>query len=313
MEHEPEDAALVTRALGGDQQAFEELRSGSDRAVRGLVRMKVGRSEAGGSYFLDHALVDDLVQQTWVQVWQKLDTYDAAVGRFVHFARYWARIMVRRYHDTQLGRGTEIPLSAMQSGGSDDGDISPDEQMDRLSQRDTAGDFQDDPVTADVYDELLTLTFATNSPPHQLIAFGFVKAADWRPRQIAAELSNVPLQELQSQLERTYLDQSDLPDERVLPAFEPLRSRLDLRFDEVVRDATTLATYPALHERIVGETTLADYYTGEPTADVTQWWYAVKRRVLAEVQRRSTGPLADLLRQAQRSSAKSRATRSTAG
>jgi hypothetical protein len=146
-----------------------------------------------------------------------------------------------------------------------------------------------------------------------LIAFGFVKAADWRPRQIAAELSDVPLQALEARLEQTYLDQSDLPEGRVRPAFALLRDNLDLRFDEVVRDATTLATYPALHGRVVGETTLADYYTGEPTADVTQWWYAVKRRVLAEVQRRSTGPLADLLRQAQRSSAKSRAARSTAG
>ena len=82
-----------------------------------------------------------------------------------------------------------------------------------------------DPVTADVYDDLLSLTFATASPPHQLIAFGFAKAAEWKPRQIAAELSDVPLRALESRLEHTYLEQSELDDGRVVPAFAPLRTR----------------------------------------------------------------------------------------
>jgi hypothetical protein len=249
----------------------------------------------------------------WVQVWQKLDTYDPAVGRFVHFARYWARIMVRRYRDTPVGRGVETPLNAMLSGGAAEGDDSDADRLDRMAQRGSVTEPPEDPVGADVYDELLSLTFATNSPPHQLIAFGFAKAVEWRPRQIAAELSNVPLRSLETRLERSYLERSDLEDARVLPAFQPLRNRLEQRFDEAVRDPTTLATYPGLHTRIVGETTLSDYYTGEPTADVTQWWYAVKRRVLAEVQRRDSGPLVGLLRQAQRQSDRRGAARRTTG
>jgi DNA-directed RNA polymerase specialized sigma24 family protein len=314
MESGPDDAALVARALAGDQQAFDELRAAAERAVRGTVRMQVGRFEENGTFFVDHALVDDLVQTAWVQIWQKLDTYDPSVGRFIHFARYWARIMVRRYRDTPAGRGVETPLSAVLSGGADaEADDSDADRLDRMARRGGAIEPPEDPVGADVYDELLSLTFATNSPPHQLIAFGFAKAAEWRPRQIAAELSNVPLRTLETRLERSYLERSDLEDARVLPAFEPLRNRLEQRFDEAVRDPTTLATYPGLHARIVGETTLADYYTGEPTADVTQWWYAVKRRVLAEVQRRDSGPLADLLRQAQRQSAGRGAARRTTG
>ena len=315
MESGLEDAAVVARALAGEQQAFDQLRAVAEAAVRGTVRMQIGRYEENGAYFVDHALVDDLVQAAWVQIWQKLDTYDPNVGRFVHFARYWARIMVRRYRDTPVGRGVETPLSSMLGGGADadEGDDSSTDRLDRLARRGSGGETPEDPVGVDVYDELLSLTFATASPPHQLIAFGFAKAAEWRPRQIAAELSNVPLRALETRLERSYLEQSDLDDDRVLPAFEPLRSRLELRFDEAVRDPTTLATYPGLHARIVGETTLADYYTGEPTADVTQWWYAVKRRVLAEVQRRESGPLADLLRQAQRQSARRGAARRTTG
>jgi DNA-directed RNA polymerase specialized sigma24 family protein len=315
MESGPDDAALVASALAGEQQAFDALQGLAESAVRGTIRMQVGRYEENGKYFVDHALVDDLVQAAWVQVWQKLDTYDPAVGRFVHFARYWARIMVRRWRDTPIGRGVETPLSATLGAGgdADEGDDSATDRLDRLAQRGGVMEPPEDPVNVDVYDELLSLTFATNSPPHQLIAFGFAKAVEWRPRQIAAELSNVPLRALETRLEQSYLEHSDLEDARVLPAFEPLRNRLGQRFDEAVRDPTTLATYPGLHTRIVGETTLSDYYTGEPTADVTQWWYAVKRRVLAEVQRRDSGPLADLLRQAQRQSARRGAARQTTG
>jgi DNA-directed RNA polymerase specialized sigma24 family protein len=304
---------VVARALAGDQTAFEELQARADRVVRGTIRMRVGRYEGEGRFFLDHALVDDLVQAAWLNIWQKLDTYDPSRARFVTFAAHWADLMVRRYRDTPTGRGREILLGGMLSGSGHDGDDSDVDRLDRLAQRDSVMELPEDPVGPEVYDDLLSLTFATNSPPHQLIAFGFAKAVEWRPRQIAAELSTVPLRTLESRLEQSYLERSDLEDDRVLPAFEPLRNRLGLRFDEAVRDPTTLATYPGLHGRIVGETTLSDYYTGEPTADVTQWWYAVKRRVLAEVQRRDSGPLADLLRQAQRQSASRGAARRTTG
>lgn len=291
----PDDAALVTQAIAGDETAFERLRAGAERGIRGYLRVRVRRDDD----------VDDLLQETWLQVWQKLPTYDPARSRFSTFARFWADILVRRYWDTAQGKGTEIPFSAglgLGGGGDDDADDA--DRIDRLAARgQEAFPAPDNPVDAAVYDDLLAITFATASPPHQLIAFGFVKAADWRPRQIAADLSDVSLDDLEQQLEAAYLDQSDLPAERVEPAFEPLRARLGQRFDEAVRDPTTLTTYPNLRARIVGETTLADYYTGDPTADITQWWYAVKRRVLAEVQRRASGPLADLLKQVQRRSA----------
>lgn len=292
MDHPPDDAALAARALAGDQQAFDVLRAGAERAVRGYLRVRVRHDDD----------VDDLLQETWLQVWQKLPTYDPGRARFVSFARYWADILVRRYWDTAQGRGVEIPVSAGVGAVGDDEDAALGDVFDRLR-----GDvviscplLPDDPVDAEVYDTLLTITFATNSPPHQLIVFGLVKAADWKPRRIAGELSNVPLRALASRLEATYREQSEQPPERIAPAFAPLRARLGLHFAEAVRDPTTLATYPALHSRVVGDTELADYYTGDPTADVTQWWYAVKRRVLAEIQRQTDGPLVALLRQAQR-------------
>ena len=297
----PDDATLVMWAVAGDQQAFEALRAASEHVVRGTIRMQVGRSGDGGAYFVDHALVDDLVQVAWVQIWQKLPTYSADVASFSAFARYWARIMVRRYRDTPIGKGMETPITSLLDR--DEADDGPTDAFDRLGGQ-GASQQPDDTIPAEVYGELLTITFATASPPHQLIVFGFTKAADLKPRQIAADLSNTPLRTLAERLEQTYCEQSDLPASQIRPAFEPLRDRLEQRFDEVVRDPTTLATYPNLHGRTVGETTLADYYTGEPTANLTQWWHAVKRRVIADLQRRQDGPLAQLLQQSQRMSSK---------
>jgi DNA-directed RNA polymerase specialized sigma24 family protein len=306
----PDDAALVAQAIAGDQHAFEQLRAGAEYVVRGTIRMQAGRAGDSGSYLVDHALVDDLAQVTWLQIWQKLPSYNAEVAPFNAFARYWARIMVRRYRDTPIGRGLETPLSALLDR--DDEDDGPTDHLDRLAgQGGQAAMHPDDTVPAEVYDELLTVTFATVSPPHQLIVFGFTKAADLKPRQIAAGLSDLPLRTLAQRLEQAYVEQSDLPASRVRPAFAPLHERLGRRFDEIVRDPTTLATYPQLHARIVGETTLADYYTAEPTANLTQWWHAVKRRVIADLQRRQTGPLAELLQQSQRMSTRRAASQRT--
>ena len=316
MERVAEDNALVARALDGDKAAFNTLQAQAERVVRGNIRMMIGEyDEQQRKFVINHALADDLEGATWAQIWSQLPNYDPNAYGFNPFARYWAQIMVKRYWSTPVGRGREITWTDVggTGAGADEGNDSSTDQIDRLTHGGNVTEPPEDPVGADVYDELLRLTFATNSPPHQLIAFGLTKAVDWRPRQIAAELSNVPLRTLESRLERSYLEWSDLEDDRVLPAFEPLRNRLEQRFDEAVRDPTTLATYPGLHTRIVGETTLSDYYTGEPTADVTQWWYAVKRRVLAEVQRRDSGPLADLLRQAQRQSARRGAARRSQG
>jgi DNA-directed RNA polymerase specialized sigma24 family protein len=281
-------AAVVARALAGDQEAFGLLQASAERVVRGFVRPRVRTDEDA----------DDLLQDLWVQIWQKLSTYDPARASFPTFAKFWADLLVRRYWASPRGRRLELAASGL-GGDPEDGeeDASGTDRLDRLANQ-GGGIYPppDDPVDADVYDDLLRVTLATASPPHQLVAFGFVKAANWRPRRIAAELSSVPLRALVQALEVAYREQSELPAERIAPAFAPLRDRIEQRFDEAVRDATTLSIYPALHQRIVGETVLTDYYTGDPTADITQWWYAVKRRVLAEVQRRPPDALAGLLR-----------------
>jgi hypothetical protein len=73
-----------------------------------------------------------------------------------------------------------------------------------------------------------------------------------------------------------------------------LRANLERTFELVVEERKTLETYPLLRQSVVDETTLRDYYTGEdPTTEITQSWYAVKRRVLSEFRQRENRPAAD--------------------
>ncbi len=283
----PSDVAidLAVRAKAGDRDAFDRLHDMYERAICGFVRIRLA----------DDADAQDLAQETWLQVWQKLPTYDPDRASFVTFVKYWASVLLLRAYDRRdRRRGVEVLVRDLirhnpdLAGEGEVGDI-----LDRLTT--PAGPADDPDQLADVYSELLRATFASPSPPHQLIAFGFIKALGWPPRRVAAELSDAELDGVEHRLEQAYVEDSQLPDQQVRPSFDPLRQRMRLRFGEAVADRKTQATYPHLADQVVGETHLRDYYTGDdPTTDLTQWWYAVHRRVRGEVQRSTGGPLFEL-------------------
>jgi RNA polymerase sigma factor (sigma-70 family) len=276
---------LVALARAGDRDAFDRLHGLYEKVIYGFVRVRLA----------DDGDAQDLAQDTWLQVWQKLPTYDPARASFVTFAKYWASVLLLRAYDRRdRRRGVEVLVRDLirhnldLTGEEGVGDI-----LDRLTAR--AAHAAEPDQLVEVYGELLRATFASPSPPHQLIAFGFIKALGWPPRRVAAELSDTRLDQAERQLELGYVEQSQLPDRHVGPSFDPLRQRMQLRFGEAVADRKTQATYPHLADHVVGETRLRDYYTGDdPTTDLTQWWYAVHRRVRGDVQSRSAGPLFEL-------------------
>ena len=281
----PEILDLVGRACAGERAAFDRLQGIYATAVTGFVRVRLA----------NEADAQDVVQDTWLQVWQKLATYDPARASFITFVKYWASVLLlRAYNRRDLRRGVEVLVNDLIARSPDIaeaegvGDI-----LERLAG--PAESHTESSQLAEVYAELLYATFTGPSPPHQLIAFGFIKCLGWTPRRVASELSDALLEQSEQQLERSYLDHSLLADQEVRPAFDPLRRRLRLRVGEAVTDLKTQATYRALLEHVVGETRLRDYYTGDdaPT-DLTQWWYAVHRRVRGEVHRRTAGPLFQL-------------------
>jgi hypothetical protein len=145
-------------------------------------------------------------------------------------------------------------------------------------------------LLSEEYDKLLQITFAGPSPPHQLLVFGFYKLLEWKPREIVEQCSDVPLKELTEMFVTKYMQMSKVSEDRIRSYFERLRRCMDNTMEEVINDTRTRAIYNALLHRVVGETTLRDYYThpDTPTADISHWWSAVARRVLMAVRQEDT-------------------------
>ncbi len=78
------EAALLTLAAAGDRGAFETLVRQRQSPLRGFLR----RLTRG-----DHALADDLAQETFFEAWRKIDQFRGEGT----FASWLARIGYRRY------------------------------------------------------------------------------------------------------------------------------------------------------------------------------------------------------------------------
>lgn len=312
----PNEISLIRQAQGGDREAFDGLRAAYQKQIYGFIRARADNDEDA----------EDIAQEMWVRLWQRMPTYDRARACFQAFVKYWAGIRLLRYYDAKGNRRrAEILFSELAGRFTE---LEREEELTEVIQRLTAQAVQPavSEVPSEAYEELLRVTFGGSSPPHQLISFGFGKlVSKWGPepvstnastdsvperphtgrapaKRIAAELSEIPLRELEARLEEAYLEESGLPEHVVCSCSQRLRESMDCRFEEVVKDANTLKTYPHLAGRIVGDTTLRDHYTGaeHPEANIVQWWYAVQRRVLSEVRRQGEGPLFEMMQEKDR-------------
>jgi DNA-directed RNA polymerase specialized sigma24 family protein len=240
------------------RRAFDSLHERLEKVVLGYIRARLNERD-------DPADADDIAQDAWEAVRTGLAEYNPARAPFHAWVKQQALYAIRRYGQRKEYRRKVEVFDTEEEG----------EAIDL-----PAPDWGD---AAEGYARLLAALGRSSSPPHQIVAFGFCKLLGWPPRRIAAELSAPPLADLVGRLEDGYLDTSRLPEWLVQRCLAPLQDRMTLRFAAAVTDRKTLATYPSLHDRIIGATTFTDYYTDEPTADITQWWWAVKRRVLSDV------------------------------
>lgn len=115
------DAALISRVLAGDdRQAFAALVRRHQSAVRNLLR----RLTAG-----QHALADDLAQETFLQAYRKLAQFRAEAK----FSTWLHRIATNAYLQHLRARRIELPLDdmpAVASGLADDEAPDADLQLD---------------------------------------------------------------------------------------------------------------------------------------------------------------------------------------
>lgn len=291
---------VLERAEKMDEVTFQELRRRYEQKVYGYVRVRID----------DDMDAEDIAQKTWLEVWQRMSDYKPALGEFVAFVLFWAGIFLKRYYtEKQTPQARVLLFSQLgrQYNTEEEGEVetelarfSPESLADIRAALETRAPGEETvPSLTEVYTELLYLTFNGTSPPHQLLAFGFVKLLGWKPQAVVASLSSVMLRELEERLETGYLNRTQLKEDVAAACFAQLRRQMPETFGEVVKEPLTRKTYSQLLACVVGTTTLQQYFTEsdeEGQADnIVKWWAAVRRRVWKEVQRLTHGPLFELL------------------
>jgi DNA-directed RNA polymerase specialized sigma24 family protein len=272
-----DDTKLIERAKRGDRAAFDMLYARHERRVRGFIRARAAK---------DTNTQEEIAHLTWLTAWQKLPTYEPHRSSFPTFVKYWASLVLLRYYEAQgLQRKVEVLFSEFITrfpGLAEEESVVPFLQLPALVERPLEEILllaEDEGILTTAYEDLLRLAFSDSSPPHQLIAFGFAKLLAWPPRKIVAELSDVRLKALAARLEREYVHTAQLPQDRVRPYFRQLQEVLNRPFRYAAKDPRTRNLYAHLLQRIVGETTLQEYYVGQTNeqraADITKWWDAV--------------------------------------
>jgi RNA polymerase sigma factor (sigma-70 family) len=266
------EAALISEATHRSEESFAKLYQIYHREIRGYLRARCS-----------YADVNDLVQETWMQLWNRIPKYDPAKGNFAAFAKYWAGIMLLRYYDQRQNRPQVMQLFS---------ELAPEQETfrrDELAEEIVAragssltADVQASLELSETYRAFLFQTFSSGAPPHQLVAFGFCKLLEWTPRTFVNNASNLPLDVLVPLFEGEYRAEAPALSSEIEAALRPLHNALRLPLSEVVLEPSTRLLYAALLERRTGITTPHDYYQDleNPEPDVSHWIYAVRRRIV---------------------------------
>jgi hypothetical protein len=129
------------------------------------------------------------------------------------------------------------------------------------------------------FDELLTITFQSGGPPHQILSFCHNCVGGEPPRDVAEEFARpgheVPLGVVAEKFLERY--SGDLIDRRtLLRLMRPLSARLQKTLDRATADngnwrSSNAHTLELRGARLCAETTLADYDSGKLPGRIAAW------------------------------------------
>jgi DNA-directed RNA polymerase specialized sigma24 family protein len=267
---EIEELYLVGQAQFKDEAAFAALRSRHEKRLAGYIRPRVNND----------ANVEDAAQEVWFDVSQHIHNYDPIHGNFESFVLNRAKYKVLQLNDRNRQSIGHLILAASHQGNESESDIV--NLIDSLTAA-PLSEAADRMIQRLLYQQLVKRVFSGANPPHQVIVFGFCKLLELRPKEIVAELSDTPLRDLATTLERDYCERAQVYRSEVKSSFGPLHARMALKVDEVLKDSRTSATRLTLHNQSVGDTVLRNYYGDDPEGDITSWWDTVRRRVRNEL------------------------------
>jgi RNA polymerase sigma factor (sigma-70 family) len=271
--------------MQGVQETPSELIERHQSRLYGYIRCRVSTD----------ASARDLVQDTWLEVWRRIRTFDPRIGSFWAFTRVWADIVLRR-HWARQARPESAAANATDEPTLDGHDDAPME----IQVPDwpvIAGASRSPENSVDVtrvLSALLKHVAECARPPHEIIVFGFSRL-EWKPNEIAAELGDVTLGDLEARLEADYAAAACAPPIREL--WRPLRDKLANPLRDCIDDPRTQRLYPDLLRRITGQTRLREYFSSDrpPEELLTRWWDSVKRAVFADIRAHDRGQLLEWL------------------
>ena len=272
---------LIKGILDGDEAAFKQLRQRYKNAIRGYIasrsffwtRQSIKGVEKESD--IDHE-IQEIEQETWIEVWKKISTYDSEKASLYRFIRIWADIMIKRNF---YKKNREVLISSLKGHlPEEDSQESIEETLDRIFIKTSI-------VSPEEYlencEKFLKLTMSYGGPPHQIIVFGFNKLIEgWGPKDIVKELSPSGLRDLSQKLAFSYREESRLPGYTVDNCFKPLNEKMSKKVEEVLEDEVSRKTYINLLRLIVGRSILNQYYGKDPEHNISDWSDKVRKRVL---------------------------------
>ena len=296
MQEETEQA-LIERFLKGDPSAYDRLIAILEPMLKNYLRSQIrSRPEID---------LEDVLQDVRIYLFQRLDRYNPeyALGAF---ARGLAKNVVKRhvYKKSDLVLGSSDP-------DADDPqfvDLSPSElqELPRNFQ-DVLGEGRFEapggpPPPSREFLELFEAFLRYGGYPHQQVAFGFSvlvwgKAKHGKragegaligskvpvtgdPDRVVSEVAGTELQDSSEGMLGELQADLSLEEAYVHRVRQPLDDRLTLTGAELfARDRTSLNNFKKLHNSVIAQTLLQEYFGKDPRKSVADWTHGVKERV----------------------------------
>jgi len=195
---------LVTRVIGGDNEGWGELYSAYYNAIKGHCK----------TFVAENADAEDLTEEIFMRALENIDQYDPKKGTFYTFLLLIARNVRKRNWKLKgkLIQVADMGGAGMQGEG--------DESTDRLTWAEPSQD------AFVVRLELLDLLMNRSSKPHHIIACLFVKFLEWKPHEVARELSNWTLKSLADKAYEDYFASMTPLKQRGRAYWQPLFDKL---------------------------------------------------------------------------------------
>jgi DNA-directed RNA polymerase specialized sigma24 family protein len=239
-----EQAVLTARAQDGDREAWGRLYSAFRKAILGLIAAKVG----------DFALAEDLCHDTFVRANNNLikGKYDPTYP-FYAYLRYLARLIVLDHFC-----------------GADPAQPREDEPADVT-----------EPVDVTLRLEMVELLGKCCAKPHQILAVGFIKLLEWRPREVVEERSDHMLRDLLEEFFQNYLASfgGDIDAELLERYCREIFRKVGKRAGEVYTEAEYRKRLSLVRQHEVGKLVLRLFYTSNPEQSLYDWCDKVRGRM----------------------------------